>query len=197
MLEGPQILLSNLQSTTSQGMKSSRVLFQGTSHNLVVHPGCLWALWHHCPPTLPLPPLSPCLSLLPPLCNSGGHSFRAQPSYRQGGPTLSGVALACWEPPERKKSWEEHSAFPERAWIAAQRPAHGQRVGEIVGRKLMLDLRLTGESGGSCHMSPTWIRALHCAALRCTGSGARQPGFESCLCCVLAMWFAVPQFAHL
>ena len=48
---------------------------------------------------------------------------------------------------------------------ATECPAHGQRVGEIQEKQLMLDLRLTGESGGSCFMPPTWIRALHCAAI--------------------------------
>ena len=38
-----------------------------------------------------------------------------------------------------------------------QCPALGQRIGEIKGRQLLLDLRLTGQSGSSCHMPPTWL----------------------------------------
>lgn len=73
--------------------------------------------------------------------------------------------LLLTESSQRGRHLGKNCADTERAWIAAECPAHGQRVGEIQEKQLMLDLRLTGESGGSCYMPPTWFRALHCAAI--------------------------------
>ena len=73
--------------------------------------------------------------------------------------------LLLTESSQRGRHLGKNCADTERAWIAAECPAHGQRVGEIQEKQLMLDLRLTGESGGSCYMPPTWFRTLHCAAI--------------------------------
>ena len=101
MSEGPQILPSSLKSTTSQETEPPEVLFQGTSHS------CLPVLGvcDHCDiiaHRLPLPPF--CLL---PLSVIPGDTVLGLIPAGQGGPTLSGVALAYWEQPERKMSWEE------------------------------------------------------------------------------------------
>ena len=160
MSEGPQILPSSLKSTTSQEIEPPEVLFQGTSHSLFACPGCLWPLWHHCPPSPPPSFLSPAS-----FCNSRGHSFGAHPSWARWPHTFWGGS--CLLRAAREEDVLGRTVLSQRghAGRATECPAHGQRVGEIQEKQLMFDLRLTGESGGSCFMPPTWIRALHCAAI--------------------------------
>ena len=51
----------------------------------------------------------------------------------------------------------------QRQWRC---PALGQRIGEIKGRQLLLDLRLTGESGSPCRKPPTWLELYIVQLLR-------------------------------